>query len=75
MLLETRAKYGWEQTAATQKYRGRGARVCRKTSRRWYTILIFFLIYLEQSLGAMQGDLYRIFLRAFQQKRALQSEF
>jgi hypothetical protein len=30
MLMATRANYGWEQTAATQKYRGSGAIVCRK---------------------------------------------
>jgi hypothetical protein len=30
MLLATHAKYKWEQTAATQKYRESGGRVCRK---------------------------------------------
>jgi hypothetical protein len=30
MLLATCVKYRWEQTVATQKYRGSGAIVCRK---------------------------------------------
>jgi hypothetical protein len=50
-----------KQTTAMQNYRERGARVCRKTSRRQYTVLMIFLIFLEQSSSATSGELYRTF--------------
>jgi hypothetical protein len=60
MLLATCAKYRWEQTAATQKYRGSGAIVCRKLLDAG-TLSSHFFYFLEQSPGATWGGLYRTF--------------
>jgi hypothetical protein len=69
MLLATRAKDGWDKTAATENYRGRGARVCRKTSQRRYAVLTIFLIFWSDH-RVLRWVTYIDFLRAFRQKKS-----
>jgi hypothetical protein len=68
ILLATSAKDRWEKNCGNAELPMKASKSVQKTSRRRYTTLTFFLIFLERSPGATRGDLYRTFRELSEKK-------